>query len=41
MFSIIIAINIIIIIGATGIITSSLLLRSIMEGLKLPVMIAA
>lgn len=41
MFSIIIQINIIIIIGATGITASSLLLDSIMEGFKLPVLIAA
>jgi hypothetical protein len=36
-----IAINIIIIFGATGIIASSLLLRYIMEVFKLPVLIAA
>ena len=41
MLSFIIAINIIIIIAATGITASSLLLRSITEGLKLPVLIAA
>ncbi|OGP97735.1 MAG: hypothetical protein A2Z39_03545 [Deltaproteobacteria bacterium RBG_19FT_COMBO_46_9] len=41
MFSIIIAINIIIIIEAMGITASSLLLHPIMEGLKLPVLIAA
>jgi hypothetical protein len=41
MLSFIIAINIIIIIGATGIIASSLLLRYIMEVFKLPVLIAA
>jgi len=41
MFSINITINIIIIIGATGIIASSLLLRTTMESLKLPVLIAA
>jgi hypothetical protein len=41
MFSMDIVINIIIIIGATGITVSSLLLRYIMESLKLPVLIAA
>jgi hypothetical protein len=41
MLNFIIAINIIIIIGATGITASSLLLRSIIGGLKLPVLIAA
>jgi len=41
MFSMDIAINIIIIIGATGITVSSLLLGFIMESLKLPVLIMA
>jgi hypothetical protein len=41
MFCMDIAINIIIIIGATGIIVSSLLLHLIMESLKLPVLIKA
>ncbi|MDB9822827.1 hypothetical protein OAC89_03925 [Deltaproteobacteria bacterium] len=41
MFSMDFTINIIIIIGATGIIASSLLLGRIMESLKLPVLIMA
>jgi hypothetical protein len=41
MFNMDIAINIIIIIGATGITVSSLLLRMKMESLKLPVLITA